>query len=140
MKLGLLGDLWRSLVRRPATERYPFQRRAAPSRLRGPVQFDRTLCTGCRVCVMDCPANAVTLVTLDKASKLFVMEYHVDRCTFFAQCVESCSHPALWMSHTDWELAGSTTAPMLRHYGEPEDVQRVLAERSASGAPLRPAG
>jgi Fe-S-cluster-containing dehydrogenase component len=117
MKLGLmLGDLWRSLVRRPATERYPFQRRAAPSRLRGPVQFDRTLCTGCRVCVMDCPANALTLVTLDKASKRFAMEYHVDR----------------WPARRRRPCCATT--------GSQRNVQRVLAERSASGAPLRPAG
>jgi formate hydrogenlyase subunit 6/NADH:ubiquinone oxidoreductase subunit I len=136
MKIGLmLGDLFGSLMRRPATERYPFQRRAAPLRLRGPVQFDRTRCTGCGLCVMDCPADALALITLDKPNRRFVMDYHIDRCTFCAQCVESCNHQALWMSHTDWELAASTTAPMLRHYGEPEDVQHVLAEQSAASAP-----
>lgn len=133
----MLGDLLGSLVRRPSTQPYPYQRRAAPLRLRGPVQFDRTRCTGCGVCVMDCPANAIALITLDKATKRFVLDYHVDRCTFCGQCVQSCKHNALSMSHTDWELAASTTTPMVRHYGEPEDVQHVLAERSAASAPAR---
>ena len=136
MKLGrMLGDVLGSVFRRPATEPYPFRRRPTPLRLRGPVRFTRTRCTGCGVCVMDCPARALRLFTLDKASKRFVMEYHVDRCTFCAQCVESCRQQALWMSHTDWELAAPGSAPLTVHFGEPEDVQQILAE----GTPERAA-
>jgi formate hydrogenlyase subunit 6/NADH:ubiquinone oxidoreductase subunit I len=135
MKLGLmLSDLLESLFRRPATVRYPFTRLPGPARLRGPIQWDRLNCTGCGVCVLDCPANAIELVTLDKASKRFVLDYHLERCTFCGQCVESCKHAALWMSNFGWELATSDLADLVLHYGEPEDVERVLADRIAAGA------
>ena len=134
MKLGLmLGDLIGSLFRRPATVRYPASR-TGPARLRGPVQWNRLKCTGCGVCVMDCPANALQLVTLDKSSKRFVLDYHLERCTFCSQCVQSCRQGALSMSNSDWELATANLAGLVLHYGEPEDVQRVLADRLASGA------
>jgi len=81
---------------------------------------------------MDCPANALQLFTLDKSSKRFVLDYHVDRCTFCAQCVESCRQHALRMSHEDWELAVPGSAPLTLHYGEPEDVQQVLAQGAAA--------
>jgi formate hydrogenlyase subunit 6/NADH:ubiquinone oxidoreductase subunit I len=140
MRLGLLlGDLLGSLVRAPATRAYPASRQAAPRRLRGPVVFDRLRCTGCRVCVMDCPASALELFTLDKASKRFVMDYHLDRCTFCAQCVESCKQHALGLSNTDWELAAPARSSLTRHYGEPEDVQQVLAERRSASAAAGPA-
>ena len=41
--------------------------------------FDPTRCTGCKICVRDCPARAVELVVVDKATKRFVMRFHVDR-------------------------------------------------------------
>jgi formate hydrogenlyase subunit 6/NADH:ubiquinone oxidoreductase subunit I len=135
MRLGLmLGDLLRSLFRAPATVRYPFTRMPAPVGLRGPVLWDRLKCTGCGVCVMDCPANALRLATLDKSNKRFVLDYHLERCTFCSQCLTSCRQGALSMSDSDWELATPDLASLVVHYGEPEDVRRVLAERLASGA------
>jgi formate hydrogenlyase subunit 6/NADH:ubiquinone oxidoreductase subunit I len=92
------------------------------------VQYIRERCTGCGVCVLDCPAGALQLFTLDKQNKRFVLEYHLDRCTFCAQCVESCKQQALWMSHSDWELAYPGASPLVIDYGEPEDVQQVLAQ------------
>jgi ech hydrogenase subunit F len=135
MKLGrMLGDVLSSLVRRPATRLYPVQRSPAPVRLRGPLQWDRLRCTGCGVCVMDCPANALRLFTLDKATKRFVLEYQVDRCAFCGQCSESCAQHALWMSSTDWELAAPTRAGFTRMFGEAEDVQQILDGRVAPNA------
>ena len=41
--------------------------------LRALLQFNPEKCTGCGVCVKDCPAEALELITLDKASKRFVL-------------------------------------------------------------------
>jgi formate hydrogenlyase subunit 6/NADH:ubiquinone oxidoreductase subunit I len=81
---------------------------------------------------MDCPANALRLFTLDKASKRFVLEYHLDRCAFCGQCSESCAQNALWMSHTRWELADASRKPLTALFGLDEDVRRVMAERAPS--------
>jgi len=118
---GLLSDIVRSAFGRPATERYPAVKSEAPRRLRGPVQWDSSRCTGCGVCVMDCPANALALLVIDKATKRFVLDYHIDRCTFCGQCTESCKQDALWMSHTDWELATADPGSLSLRYGSAED-------------------
>ena len=57
MRIGaMLGDISRSLFKRPVTERYPFERKPTPERLRGQLTFDAAKCTGCKICVRDCPA------------------------------------------------------------------------------------
>lgn len=126
-----LAAMWRdvssSLFRRPATERYPFERREAPERLRGLLQWNPEKCTGCGLCAQDCPAGALEVTVLDKQAKRFVITYHVDRCTFCAQCVHSCRHGCLAVSHDQWELAALNKEPFLIHYGDGTDVKQVLA-------------
>jgi formate hydrogenlyase subunit 6/NADH:ubiquinone oxidoreductase subunit I len=128
MRIGLLRDAIQSFFRRPATEKYPYARRAAPARLRGALHFDPARCTGCGMCVRDCPANAIELITLDKKNKRFVLRYHVDRCTFCAQCVETCSFGCLKMSNEQWELAAQHHEPFTVYYGNESDVTSFLAQ------------
>ena len=46
MRIGsMLGDIMRSLVRRPFTERYPFVVQPAPERTRGRLEWDEEKCT-----------------------------------------------------------------------------------------------
>jgi formate hydrogenlyase subunit 6/NADH:ubiquinone oxidoreductase subunit I len=131
MRIGaMLGDISRSLFKRPATELYPFERRPAPQRLRGQLEFDAGKCTGCKICVRDCPAAAIEIAVVDKAAKRFVMKFRVDRCTYCAQCVVSCNFDSLRMSHERWELAALTTAPFGLSFGRDEDL-RTLAERES---------
>ncbi|MCS7060734.1 MAG: 4Fe-4S dicluster domain-containing protein [Anaerolineae bacterium] len=127
MKIGaMLGDLLRSLFRRPVTERYPFVKRAPPERLRGALRYDPANCSGCMLCMKDCPANALELITIDRKAKKFVMRYHADRCTFCAQCVASCRFKCLNMSNEQYELAALTKAPFTVHYGNESDIQALL--------------
>jgi NAD(P)H-quinone oxidoreductase subunit I len=134
MRIGaMLGDITRSLFKRPVTELYPFERRPAPERLRGQLVFDAAKCTGCRICVRDCPAAAIDIAVVDKATKRFVMKFRGDRCTYCAQCVVSCNFDSLGMTHEQWELAALTRAPFALSFGREEDL-RVLAERETAGA------
>jgi formate hydrogenlyase subunit 6/NADH:ubiquinone oxidoreductase subunit I len=138
MKLAtMLGDVMQSLVRKPITERYPFERKEAPANLRGRVEYDSTKCTGCMLCVKDCPSKALELIVVDKANKRFVMRYHLDRCTYCAQCVETCRFGSLSMSNVNWELAALTREPFAILMGKKEDVDVVL-ERDAAALPSQP--
>jgi len=129
IRLGsMLGDLVRSLFRRPATQLYPFERRVAPPRLRGKLVWDPGKCTGCALCNKDCPSNAIELITLDKKNKRFVMRYHMDRCTYCAQCVENCRFACLNMSYEQWELAALSKAPFTVYYGNEADVEALLGK------------
>lgn len=134
MKLAtMIGDVLRSLLERPATRRYPFERSPAPARLRGQLHWDPTSCTGCRVCVMDCPADALELAVVDKAARRFVLRYDVGRCTYCSQCVTSCVRDCLSLSNTEWELAGTDRRAFHLDYGAPDDVARVVASESDPG-------
>ena len=129
-----LGAMWRdvsvSLFRRPVTERYPFERREAPERLRGLVKWQPEKCTGCGLCAQDCPSGAIEVITLDKQAKRYALTYHADRCTFCAQCVHSCRHGCLEMSSRDWELAALSKEAFLI-YRENRDAEPGLANGAA---------
>lgn len=133
MSIGaMLGDILKSLFKKPITEQYPFVRKAAPVRLRGKLHYDATKCTGCNLCVKDCPADAIEIITVDKVNKKFVMRFHTDRCTYCAQCVQNCRFECLNMDAEDYELAALEKLPFEVTYGREEDVQFIL-DRAAAG-------
>jgi formate hydrogenlyase subunit 6/NADH:ubiquinone oxidoreductase subunit I len=135
MRIGaMLGDISRSLFRKPVTERYPFERKVAPERLRGHLAFEPAKCTGCKICVRDCPADAIALLVVDKATKRFVMRFHADRCTFCAQCVVSCNFDALAMASDQWELAALNREAFVVLLGRPEDVRALASPPTAAPA------
>ncbi len=137
---AMLGDLARSLFRRPVTEMYPAEKHKPPERLRGELVWDPKSCTGCMMCVKDCPANALELVVVDRKAKRFVMRYHADRCTFCAQCVQSCRFKCLTMSNEQYELAALTKEPFTVTYGNDADVELLLAaaDRPDPAPPAQP--
>jgi formate hydrogenlyase subunit 6/NADH:ubiquinone oxidoreductase subunit I len=130
----MLNDVMRSLFKRPVTERYPFERKAAPERLRGALTFNPEKCSGCRLCVTDCPSEAIEIIAVDKKAKQFVMRYHIDRCTFCEQCVKNCRFDCLEMSQDQWELASLKKEPFTVYYGKDANVATVLEKRLGEGA------
>lgn len=123
MKLGsMLKDISTALVQRPITEKYPFQRRPIPERLRGHLVWNPEKCTGCGLCATDCPAQALEVLVLDKKAKRFVLTYHVDRCTFCAQCVYSCRQECLHMAAGDWELAALARESFVMNYSSKKEA------------------
>lgn len=128
---SMLSDVLKSFFRKPITQNYPFTRTAAPSTFRGRLVYDPAKCTGCQLCVKDCPSNAIELITIDRAAKRFVMRYHEDRCTFCAQCVVNCRFKCIDMSSEQWELAALTKKPFTVHYGREEDVNAFLEKLNA---------
>jgi formate hydrogenlyase subunit 6/NADH:ubiquinone oxidoreductase subunit I len=134
----MLKDVARALFQRPATRLYPYDRQQPPDRLRGRLQWNPEKCTGCCLCSRECPSAALELITIDRASKQFVLRYHVDRCAFCEQCVRNCRFGCLTMSDQDWELAALDKAAFTVHYGEEADVETVLAKLARENA--EPAG
>lgn len=138
MKLATMSlDVIRSIFQHPATENYPSTRQKAPLRLRSYLEWDRQTCTGCGLCAMDCPADAIQVTILERKEKRFVMTYHVDRCLFCGQCVTSCRQGALRMVNDHWELAALDKGSFINVMGEEEDVAKVMAG-SPAGGPATP--
>jgi formate hydrogenlyase subunit 6/NADH:ubiquinone oxidoreductase subunit I len=129
----MLLDITKSLFRRPATEKYPFERHPAPERLRGRLFWDATKCTGCGLCAKDCPADAIKVIVLDRKAKRFVMEYHVDRCTYCAQCVHSCRQGCLTLSSDTWELSALCRDPFTLRFASDEADGEELSQPEGEG-------
>lgn len=133
MTIGsMFGDIFKSFFKKPVTEKYPFVKIDAPENLRGKLIWNPEKCTGCQLCIKDCPSNGIELLVVDKVNKKFVMKYNVDRCTFCAQCVESCRSGCIEMSDEMWELASIKKEPFEVYYGKDEDIQ-FLVEKAALG-------
>ena len=130
-RIGMLTDLARSAFRRPVTEHYPFEKRPTPPEFRGMLHWDPEQCTGCALCAKDCPAEAIEIITVDKAAKRYVLRFHVDRCTFCGQCAYSCRQECLDLGADEYELAQSDRSRFIVTYGRPEDLERL--ERMATG-------
>ncbi len=136
MKIGsMIGDIFKSLFKKPATIQYPYERIKAPDRYRGQLFWEPEKCTGCQLCIKDCPSDAIELIVLDKVNKRFVMRYDMDKCTYCAQCIASCRLKCLNMSSDTWELASIKKEPFTVYYGTDEDVKFLLADLPAREHP-----
>lgn len=126
MRIGaMFTDVIKALFQRTATRRYPVERTNAPEHLRGQLQWDASKCTACGLCAKDCPAEALEVHLVDKATKRVRFEYHLDRCSYCAQCVISCRTKSLTMSNDTWELSGTNAAVFDRVYESDTGDQRV---------------
>ena len=134
MKLGtMLKDIVESFFKKSATQMYPEEKIAPPERYRGALSFDPKLCTGCSLCVRDCPSNAIQLVILDRAAKRYVLTYHRDRCVYCGQCVVNCKFKCMGMSHEDWEHA-VLKKEFTVYYGKDDDIAQFLESTPAAPA------
>jgi formate hydrogenlyase subunit 6/NADH:ubiquinone oxidoreductase subunit I len=102
----MLGELLRHLTKTPATTQYPYQKIVIPATYRGRIVFDSENCIGCKICVRDCPAAAIS-INKPGAEKIFEAVFDLDKCIYCAQCVLSCPKKALATSN-DFELAQIT--------------------------------
>ena len=90
------------------------------------VSVDNEVCTGCGLCVKDCPANAIKITKL--ADKKFECEIELDHCIYCAQCVASCKEDALAMSSELYHLASTDRASFTEVYRAGADGACVDAD------------
>jgi formate hydrogenlyase subunit 6/NADH:ubiquinone oxidoreductase subunit I len=131
VKIGtMLNDIVESFFKKSATQLYPAVKITPPDRYRGELHFSPKACTGCAICVKDCPSQAIELTILDRAAKRYVLKYHRDRCVYCGQCVVNCKFKCLGMSHEDWEHA-TLEKQFTAYYGNEADVAQLLENLAA---------
>jgi formate hydrogenlyase subunit 6/NADH:ubiquinone oxidoreductase subunit I len=128
----MIRDTLKALIHAPVTQLYPTERLAAPPALRGMLHYTPEGCTGCQLCVKDCPAQAIELITIDRAAKRFVMKYYTDRCTFCGQCVVNCRFDCLTLESDEWELASDDRTKLTVYYGRDADLATLDASAPES--------
>ena len=98
----MLRAVLEAFFKKPSTENYPFVKREQPKKLRGLLKFDASKCIGCKICMKDCPSNAITIKTVGE--KKYIAEVDLNKCLFCGQCVDSCPKKALSETN-EFELA-----------------------------------
>jgi formate hydrogenlyase subunit 6/NADH:ubiquinone oxidoreductase subunit I len=114
----MLGALLDGLVTKPATVLYPFERLKVPPQFRGRIAYEAASCIGCKICMRDCPSDAIRIVKYEggpfrfayvsaltgerklaeipsAAKKRHRARLRFSRCIYCAQCVESCPKKCL---------------------------------------------
>jgi len=99
----------KSMVQKPATVSYPYNRSDVFTDVRGKLVFDAPKCVGCKMCVRDCPTGAIRIETVGEKQYKAVLQ--MDLCIFCGQCADSCNKDALECS-TEFELAGLSRKDM----------------------------
>ena len=98
----ILWEALKSLFKKPATAKYPKEKRKIHESFAGMIAFEQDKCIGCNICVRNCPANAIKITKV--ADKVFSCEMSIADCIFCSQCVFSCPKKALHTT-SNFELA-----------------------------------
>ena len=134
----MLAELLRSMTKTPATTEYPFKKVETPKDFRGQIVFISENCIGCKICMRDCPADAIG-ITKPGEEKIFGAFFDLDKCIYCAQCVLSCPKDAL-SSSPDFELARiSRDGLRISYPAKPkpakENVEKPAEGNAAQAAP-----
>jgi formate hydrogenlyase subunit 6/NADH:ubiquinone oxidoreductase subunit I len=84
------GKVLLNLFSKPATLRYPFQKRVPFAKSRGKIGIEIQTCIFCGICAKRCPADAITVT---KETKTWAIE--PGRCVSCGVCVEVCPKKCL---------------------------------------------
>jgi formate hydrogenlyase subunit 6/NADH:ubiquinone oxidoreductase subunit I len=99
----IFPEVMSTLWKRPATVNYPKEKASIPKNFRGKIAFNSKLCSGCKMCMRDCPAKALAIEKVGE-EKIFKANFLFDQCIYCAQCVDSCPKNALAIT-PEFELA-----------------------------------
>ncbi|HAF49063.1 MAG TPA: 4Fe-4S ferredoxin [Anaerolineaceae bacterium] len=103
-RFTLLNAVVEAMIKQPETIKYPFAAMELPEGFRGAIVFDPDKCSGCGLCVRDCPAEALHINK--KSREEYTLLHYPARCAYCGQCEDSCRHGAI--SHSN-KLVGATT-------------------------------
>ena len=99
----MLPLVLKMLFHKTATAFYPKVAVVMPDRFRGKLAFEAEKCIGCKLCMKDCPSDAIYIEKIGE--KKFSCTVYLDRCVYCGQCVDTCPKDAL-RNTKDYELAG----------------------------------
>jgi formate hydrogenlyase subunit 6/NADH:ubiquinone oxidoreductase subunit I len=113
---AMIGQILSSVWQKAATVNYPFAKFEIANRFRGKINFTPEKCIGCKLCMRDCPANAINIIKT--GDKKFKAEILLDHCIYCGQCVDVCAKQALSITR-EFELARLSRKDLIITYEAP---------------------
>lgn len=98
----MIRQVIESFFKKPATLMYPYIKEDTPKSFRGKMKFRPERCIGCKLCMRDCPSNAINIKKVGE--KEFEVELDLGKCIYCGQCVDSCMKKAIEVTN-EFELA-----------------------------------
>lgn len=110
----LLEAVIRNLVTRPATVQYPREKTAVEPDYRGIQYADLSKCTGCSLCSIECPADAIKMTSIPQEyeaprtnpRRLYPL-INYGKCVYCYRCVKICPVNAYIVTNK-YDTAGFT--------------------------------
>jgi formate hydrogenlyase subunit 6/NADH:ubiquinone oxidoreductase subunit I len=95
--MSILNSVIKAFRKTPDTVKYPFGPLVIPKGFRGAIVIDTEKCTGCGLCVRDCPAEGLELIKESRQD--YQLIHYPARCAYCGQCEDSCARGAI--SHSN---------------------------------------
>jgi len=96
-RLTILNAVIEAITNPPETVDYPFGELKLPDVFRGAIVINPEKCSGCGLCVRDCPADA--LVLNKESREEYTLLHYPARCAYCGQCEDSCRRGAISLSN-----------------------------------------
>lgn len=110
----MISEVIFKVGQKPATSSYPATSANLPEDFRGQISFEAVRCIGCKLCMRDCPAEAIIITKIGDG--LFECEFDLSKCIYCGQCVDTCPKDALSCTpHFELAAIDKSTLKVLFH-------------------------
>jgi formate hydrogenlyase subunit 6/NADH:ubiquinone oxidoreductase subunit I len=133
------------LLRKPVTIQYPDRTAepvvsTLPERSRGFLEVDLDLCTGCSLCMKQCPIDCIHVAMEKnpetKVRSLTGFTIDIGKCMFCGICTEACKQNAIRHSHEFEGAMGDINRLNINFVEKPQPVAKPKKDEEPKSKPL----